>query len=136
MTQGAKRRAQPAWVRTARLLSLAILAALALLAAGCGQKPVATVNGEPITRDEFFQTVLSTPSGGQPNMALGIRVLEGIINERLLMAEAKREGVVPTDAEVTTRLNELRTQVQKQGSNLDQQLQQAGLSPDSVRRDI
>jgi foldase protein PrsA len=136
MTQGAKRRPGRARLGTGGLHRLSIIASLALLAAGCGQKPVATVNGEPITRDEFYQTVLNTPSGGQPNMALGIQVLEGIINERLLLAEAKREGVLPTDAEITNRLNELRTQVQKQGSNLDQQLQQSGLSPEAVRRDI
>lgn len=136
MTQGAKRRPGPVRVRTAGLHRLLVLAPLALLVAGCGQKPVATVNGEPITRDEFYQTVLSTPSPGQPNMALGIQVLEGIINERLLMAEAKRENVLPTDAEVTNRLNELRTQMQKQGANLDQQLEQAGLSADAVRRDV
>ena len=108
MTQGAKRRPGQARSGTAWIGRLPVIAALAVFAAGCGQKPVATVNGEPITRDEFFQTVLNGTSGAQPNMALGIQVLESMINERLLLAEAKREGVVPTDADIDARLNEIR----------------------------
>src|SRR2546428_275358 len=113
MTQGTKqsarcavRRARPEEASTAHgaprtahasALSSAPRLALAacglLLAAGCGPKTVATINGSPITRDEFYSRILSFTRGTQPQIAAGLQILQGMMVERLILDEAKREGV-------------------------------------------
>jgi parvulin-like peptidyl-prolyl isomerase len=128
MTHGAKR-------KPAVYFLAAALGAL-VLSAGCAKRSVATVNGESITRDEFLQRTISFTGGAQANVAAGLQILDSMINSRLLLQEAERQGVMPTDAEVEQRMSLIRTELQSQAVNLQEQLQQAGLTEEALRHDM
>jgi foldase protein PrsA len=68
---------------------------LAVLLVGCSSKPVAFVNGQKITQEQFTEQ-LEAMAGGQ--------VLEDMINRRLLEEEAQRLGLTPTDAQVDAEI--------------------------------
>ena len=84
---------------------------------------VATANGEQIRRSEYDRAV-ARQNGGE--------VLDGLIVERLIQAEGKKQGIVVDDQEVGRLLDE-----QKQGFGTDDQFQaalmQAGLTEQELR---
>lgn len=83
---------------------LSALAAVSVLAAGCGEKPFAKVNGQVISKDEYISALEQTlavagPNGSVPVPA-GRLVLEQLIGRKIILAEAAAQGVVPTDDDV------------------------------------
>jgi parvulin-like peptidyl-prolyl isomerase len=62
-----------------------------------GKKAVATVNGEPITLDEFNQELMSVPQEATGDQKAGKEKTSGLlnrlINTRLIIQEAKRMGL-------------------------------------------
>jgi peptidyl-prolyl cis-trans isomerase C len=109
-----------------------VLLIFALLAAGCGKKgedgkgteakgpAAAIVNGDKIAVSELDQRVdLMLKSGrgptpaaaGQPDPMPEFRrmMLDQLIDERLMLQEASRIGVAPSDSEVTASVTQFRT---------------------------
>ncbi len=96
---------------TSRLFACSF-AALALIATfGCkGETDVVTVNGEPVTMDEFNQyistkrTVRVVVQGQVVEVpvaeTLGFQALQELATQRIVMHMAADEGLLPTDAEV------------------------------------
>ena len=91
-----------------RFGKVALFAALAvaLLCAGAWAQqaatipdPVAKVNGQPISREVFIQRLQAYH---------GVYVLENLLAEYLLEAEAKKRGVTVTEQEITQKLEELK----------------------------
>jgi hypothetical protein len=117
------------------------LFALSVVAAGCaGEKPFARVNGQPITREEYTKALerqqVAVP-GGQTVTAERL-VLDQIIGQKIILAEASKASALPTDDEVT-RVYELRKKLFEQqfpGKNFDSTLQEQGLSPEEIKSDI
>jgi foldase protein PrsA len=95
------------------------VAALSLLTIiGCGKKSVdsvATVNGEPISRDEYYghlerKQVIQVQTAQGPQDAqvvgsLGLQALHDMVNRKLLMQMATKEGLMPTAADVDRELD-------------------------------
>ncbi len=124
-------------VRIPRGLFIAVSALAALLIIGLAASTVvlarrdrsgadavvARVDGEPIRRAEYDRA-----AAGQ-----GGEILDGLITEKLVFAEAKRRGVAVDDQRVASLLDEQR---QKFGSDDEYQaaLQQAGLSEDDLSK--
>lgn len=81
------------------LLLLSVLVG-ALAAAACAQeaRPVARVNGEPITEEQFRRTLVEW---------FGREVLEEMIHARVIAMQAEQGGVVVTDEQVEARLREV-----------------------------
>lgn len=120
--------AQP-WRRAGLLLVPALALLVALAAGGCGRKIVARVNGDPIYRDEFVERVINFQQA-QPGEGAGLQALSAMVNDMIVLQEARRENVVPTDQEIDARLQEL---AQRSGQSLDQILQATGVTLEAAR---
>lgn len=103
-----------------RLLALS-LALLMMVAVACGQQVAATVNGEEITMAEYNRRVESVKKGFEEQgldfsteqgkeMEKNIRegVLDGLIEETLILQQAKEKGVLPTDQEIDEQLQQIK----------------------------
>lgn len=75
-----------------------LAAALVVILVGCGQQPVAIVNGQKITRAEFVDRL---------KQAAGKPVLVDLIFRRLVEDAFARAGLKVTDEEVQQRIEEL-----------------------------
>ncbi len=83
----------------ARLLSVCSLLGILFSLTGCTppQERVAEVDGEIIGKDDFLLQLSSVPSPLGP--PIGGLVLSQLINQRLLVIEAREKKVYPTEAE-------------------------------------
>jgi hypothetical protein len=129
---------------TMTLATLAGAAALAmLLLSGCnagGAKTFGKINGQIVTQDEYLhqlerQTV-AVP-GGQPTNAERV-VLDQIISNRVIMAEASKNGSLPSDEDVTKMFD-----VQKKlfvaqfpGKSYDEAMKEQGTTPEEIKSDL
>lgn len=108
-----------------------VLLAVVVCLTGCGKKNLISVNGESVSRDEFYARLekvpVQTPTGTK--MA-GEYVVEQLINERLVQAFAKEKGVPPTDAQIDKRVEDLR---KRSGNKLPQMLQQNGMTLEELK---
>lgn len=123
------------------------LSALGLLAlAGCGSKGggnLATVNGEPITLEQFHkyleykpqvQVVVGNGQVAQAQVAgsLGLMAMEDLLRQRLILQMAKDEGVAPTEQDV---IKELEFQ-KKRTPDFVKELQARGLNLGEIRESL
>lgn len=86
---------------------------LILLAVGFFTKSfffAALVNGVPITRFKLISELEKT---------LGGDVLENLINERLIVQEARNKGITVEEAEVQSEMEKIRLAVESQGNSLE-----------------
>lgn len=67
--------------------------------ASCKGKPVATVNGEAITRDEFNKQLEDTA---------GAQVLDRMITEKLVFQEATKLKIEVTDKDLNAKIDEIK----------------------------
>ncbi len=95
----------------------------ALILAGCAQKPVevatsgkaaATVNGEQISLDDFYEHMMAKQTaqvlgrGGAAEErvvgSFGLQALQEVVDQRILLQMAKEQGVSPTEADVDAEI--------------------------------
>lgn len=106
---------------------LLIMATLVLW--GCGQGTVATVNGEQITTQDLNQRVemmkqemiqqgfqFEGDTGAQIEAMLRNDLLEQMINEKLLLQEAKKRNLLPADKEVEAEIKKIKEQLGDEGN--------------------
>jgi foldase protein PrsA len=108
------------------------------LVAGCGPGQVAAdqaavVDGAAIPMDELTRLVEAGRAPGappQPTEAVaGAReALQGLIVARIVLSGAAEEGVSISEADVNTRLDQLKQQVAAQGGNFEQALKERNLT--------
>ena len=108
------------------VLFVILVAALSFLGAGCKGNVVATVDGKAITAAQLEEEVNQTKKmmeqqgmlqGGMNAETLAFlrqQVLEQMINEELLLREASRLGVEPTDKQVEEEIKNFRQQFQSE----------------------
>lgn len=103
---------------------------------GCGEKTVATVDGVKITQSEYYQRLEEQPAGRDPEtqrpIEAGEAVLQQLINEKLLLLLAEKQGVPPTDEQVNERLQQLK----KSTPDFDQKLKEIGITEEQLKREI
>lgn len=119
------------------LQAVALLALLtaSLASGGCGRKIVAKVNGDPIYRDEFIDRTLNFRQA-TPGDGAGLQTLASMVNDMIVMQEARRENVAPTDAEVDARLQMIAQQLAPRGQTLEQFLQASGVTMEAAREEM
>ncbi len=122
---------------------LALLAALSL--AGCnkgggGDDIMARVNGHKITRPEvekYYKNQLTgapqTPSAEQGDN-LRLSILRELINNEILMQRAEKLGLLATDEEVDSKVNEAKAPYTQE--QFDARLKERGITMDDFRRDL
>ncbi|MFZ3172524.1 MAG: peptidylprolyl isomerase [Carboxydocellales bacterium] len=107
--------------RKATVFIMAIVMAASF--AGCTKKPgseaVATVNGEEITRAQLDKRVnkmvevykgqgldFNSEQGKGMKTALERQLLDGMVEEKLLLMEAEKQGALPSAADIKTKVEE------------------------------
>ncbi len=129
----------PNWVLMGTLLFLSAFTGCQGRRSG-GSEVLAEVNGRPVTAlevDKYYkQQVMEAPQKptGEQEMMLRLNVLQGLVEQEILLQRAQKMGLMATDAEVTERLTELKspfTEVEFQ-----KQLQDRGLTADDLKDQI
>lgn len=87
---------------------------------------VAKVNGDVITKDEFYQEMLN--AGGK-------QLLDRLIDQKLIEQAAKEKGVTATEEQVRERLDEMKHQFGGEAS-FQTYLAQFGITEEMLERDI
>ena len=106
-----------------KVTSLLLAITLAATVAGCAKKPgseaVATVNGVVITREQLDKRLgkmievykgqgldFTTEQGKTMLKSLERQLLDGMVEENLLLQEAKKQAVLPSDSEIKNKVEE------------------------------
>jgi peptidyl-prolyl cis-trans isomerase SurA len=150
-TQGTvPRHAFPGGILKIRVIHLRLLTAILtglLLAAsfGCSSKSgngevMATVDGRKIYRadvDKYYQNQTAgsdqQPSGEQAT-SLRLSILRELIDNEILMHRAEKLGLLATDEEVETKLNEIKSPFTKE--EFDARLKQKNITLEDFKRDL
>ncbi|MEN6371877.1 MAG: peptidyl-prolyl cis-trans isomerase [Armatimonadota bacterium] len=113
-----------------RRLGLLVVAGLlvAFVLSGCGKGSFVNVNGEKISKDEFYKRLELSSVQGRP---AGLLVMDQMITEKLVDQIAKEKGVLPTDAQINAKIEYL-----KKDGSLNQLLEQRGLTIDEFKKEI
>lgn len=91
-----------------------------------GKDIVAEVNGEVITKDEFYQELLK--AGGK-------QLLDRLIEQKLIQQAAKEKGVTVSDQQVQEKLDEMKEQFGGEAS-FQLYMAQFGITEDLLKQDI
>lgn len=120
------------------------LSTLALLLAGCPGKraddAIAKVNSYKIQRSEldkaYEQQVAGSPvkPTSEQEQALRLQLLQQLINIQLYVQKAEKLGIVATDEEIETKLNQDKAPYTKE--EFAKKLQEANLTEDDYKRNI
>jgi len=113
-------------------LVLTGIVAASVLLAGCGKKEMISVNGEKVSRDEFYSRLEQVPVQTNTGTRLaGDHVVRKLIDEMLILQYAKQKGVAPTDQQINARIDRVRKQ---EGVDLAAMLKQSGMSMDDYKK--
>lgn len=120
------------------------LPALALVLTGCpgkrGDDAIAKVNSYKIQRSEldkaYEQQVAGSPIKPTPEQeqALRVQLLQQLINVQLYIQKAEKLGIVATDEEIETKLNQDKAPYTKE--EFAKKLQDANLTEDDYKRNL
>lgn len=128
------------------LLVIAALAMAALVVTGCQESDVAAkVNGEVITNAELDKQLeqlkkqypqMFTGADGEGRMLdFKQRLLDNLINQKLVEQAAKEKGIKITDADVDKQIEQLKSGF-KDDAQFEQALKTAGMSVDQLKTQI
>jgi peptidyl-prolyl cis-trans isomerase SurA len=123
--------------------------ALLMLSAACKKSPpanvAATVNNRPISYNElektYQQSQLATPGSDtseEQTMSQKLELLRSLIDNEIMLQRAEKEGLLASDADVETKLTELKAPYTKE--QFEQQLQSSKMTLEDlkskIRRDL
>ncbi len=123
-----------------------LLGAALAVVAGCQKHAApaegvwATVNGKDITRtevDKYYRTQLN-PAAPQPSqdeaLSLKLNILDELINNQILLQQAKKLGLEAADGEVEDKFTEFKSPFTE--DEFQRQLKARGYTVDDLRSDI
>lgn len=112
-----------------RLAPVAIAGLLAaMVLSGCGRSNFITINGEKITKDQYYKRLEQSTINGQQ---AGSLVLQQLVQEELILQLAKDKGVSPTDEQINKKID-----LAKKEGNLGARLQQMGITIDDFKAQL
>lgn len=133
---------------------VAFLALAAIILSGCGgagnsntgkpdlNETAATVNGKAIKLEEVERVIKQQGQGQEAKLsplelAQGrLQVLQTLIQEEVLFQKAEKENTVPTDDEVKTEYNKMKTASGKSEEQFLKELQTANETEESLREKV
>jgi parvulin-like peptidyl-prolyl isomerase len=138
-----------------KFLAIAVLAIVTIGFTACGPQPsdanatnpelagnAATVNGKAITLAEV-ERVAKQQAGDQwaklSPLELAqrrLQVLQSLIQQEVMYQKAEKEKTIPTDEEVTTEFNKLKTTSGKSAEDWQKEMEKAGETEASVREGL
>jgi foldase protein PrsA len=135
LTYGIERSANQQMNRkTAKVIALLVLVAVVLTLTGCGRRGLLRINGEKISKDEFYTRLervpVQTPQGPKP---AGRYVIEQIISEKLVEQLAKEKGVEPKEEQISKKIDFIKKQ---SGGDLRKVLAQRGMTIDDLKKQV
>ena len=107
-----------------------------------GAETAATVNGKPIKMEEVERAIKVQAQGQEAKLSplelaqARLQVLEGLIQEEVMFQKAEKEGVVPSDEEVTAELNKRKTASGLSQEEFEKRMKEAGETDASLREKI
>lgn len=115
------------------LVALAI-AVSALSGCGCLRKGLVRVNGDKISKEEFYDRVerVIVPSPGGNKMA-GDAIMRKMIADKLVLQYAEKKGVTPTEEQIERQFALAR---KIEGGDLQRKLAMQGLTVEDFKREI
>jgi peptidyl-prolyl cis-trans isomerase SurA len=132
--------------RRERVLSVGVVLLLLLCAlVGCGSKEssddaVAKVNGKKILRadvEKYYRNqTAQAPQQPSPEEATSLRlaILKQLIDDEIMMQRAEKLGLLATDEEVNSKINEVKAPYTKE--QFEQRLKERGLTEDDLKREF
>lgn len=105
-----------------------------------GDDVLARVNGRKITRVEVDKYYRSQTEGApqkpseEQSLSLKLSILRELIDNEVLMQRAEKLGLLATDEEVESKLNEIKAGFTKE--EFDQKLKERNISLDDFKRDL
>lgn len=121
-------------LRTKANLALLALAIPVVALTGCGQKAFITVEGEKISKEEFYNRLervpVQTPQG--PKLA-GRYVVEQLIGEKLIVQLSQKQGVEPTEEQIEAKIKIIN---RESGNNLTQLLKSQQMTQEDLKQKI
>ncbi|MCE5199855.1 MAG: peptidyl-prolyl cis-trans isomerase [Armatimonadota bacterium] len=116
------------------LIVLMALAALATVLSGCGRGGIVKVNGEKVSKDEFYKRLEMVPVQTQQGAKMaGQYVIEQIIAEKLVEQLAKEQGVTPTKEQIDKKIAMIK---KENGGDINKVLQQRGLTMEDFNQQL
>ena len=113
----------------------------ALALAGCGgESSYFTVGGQQVSKDEYIKKLerqpVSLPNGA--SLTTEQYVVDLIVSNRIIMAEAAKMGVTPSDGDVDMLFNAQKARFENinPGKTYDTQLAKQGISAAEMKDDI
>lgn len=102
----------------------------------------ATVNGKDIKLEDVERILKQQAQGQEANLSplelaqARLQILQNLIQEEVLYQRAEKEQTIPTDDEVTTEYNRLKTQSGKSADQFVKDLQAANETEESLRQKL
>jgi len=122
----------------------AVLLVVTFMLAGCQGRPdgdvMAKVNGYKITRAEldksYNRQIAGSPQkpGGEQEQLLRLQLLAQIINRQLYLQKAEKLGIVATDEEIESRVNQLKAPYTTE--EFARRLQDMGFTEDQYKQEL
>lgn len=111
-----------------KLLLLGLVLVLGLLIFSAKDLLIAaTVNGYPVSRLSVVREL--EKQGGK-------QVLDNLVNEMIIAQEARKAKIVVGEADIDAKVNEVKSQIEAQGQDLDTILSSRGMSQDDLRKQL
>jgi parvulin-like peptidyl-prolyl isomerase len=127
-------------MRARGFLVLGVILIFGLIASGCGKKPAAVVNGEPIT-EEAVNSALNERLKEHGSQGLSIdketlrkAVIEQLIADRLIIQGASELKISVTDAEVNAHIEAMKKEVGEEAFKKD--LQARGKTIEALKKQL
>ena len=107
--------------------------------------PVATIDGKPVSAEEFNKEIERIVASGLPPALVGQaapQIVQKLVDRRLIEDEIERQNVQVTDAEVEAKMQEVREEFAKASEKMGQQasletlVQQLGITEQELRDSI
>lgn len=119
--------------KKANLALLALMIPVVALT-GCGKKGIIVVNGEKVSKDEFYSRLERIPVQTQQGTKLaGQYVVEQMIGEKLVEQLAKKQNVTPTDTQIANKIAFIR---KESGGDMQRLLAAQGMNTDDLKKKI
>lgn len=117
--------------KNTRMILLAMILIVALIGVGCkstgsASNVVASVNGEPITKDRLYDTMVKQ---------YGPDVLDSLISDKIVELEAKAKNITIADADVDKELQQYVEQYGGQAA-FEQALASSGYTMDAIKKNV
>ena len=117
-------------------IAVALLAAASLCAASMISQPAATVNlirNEVITMDQLDEQVARLEAAGAQNVN-PLDALQTLINDRVFLQGAERDGVVITDSQLSSNYNQVYNNAVQQAAQYGQTLTREDFDAEVIRQ--